>query len=352
MQLYCPACKTSSPAAERCPRCGERLVAPSELASLSRDQLADPPDLVETTGFGRVAVGVVVALGLAVSFAELSRGLWAFAGLSDDPLGQTVAWVLRTVAILVGALLSGAGRTNGASAAGVAAVTCVGLLLATDYLAATKTTQTELGVAAFACVLALVAGIVGSTLWPAVPPLPPSKLHSRGSSLLPLKNDQDGPRPVEFLYARVAVAVALAVAGVCLADTARLGVRSVAGAGFAVGSPAQVPAVDFFFAATAVLAGGVLAGGGTGAGLRHGLAFGLTTAVLVAFAAVIGKESPMVPLTGLLELTGYATESPRGFTGAVVTVVSLTTLGVLGGGFGGVLLPRLAMKARGRARHD
>ena len=351
MQLYCPACKTVAPAAERCARCGERLVAPSELTSLSRDQLADPPDLLDTTALGRVVVGVVVALGLAVSFRELSAGVLA-AVTSDGPPGPTADWPARAVAILVGALLAGAGRTNGVAAGGLTALTCVALMLGTDSLAALKTTQAEWGVVAGVCLLALGAGRIGSTVWPAVVPLPPSKLLSRGSSLIPLKDDQDGPRPIRFSWLRVTLGVAVAVIGFLCADGLRLGLRSLAGQGLSLGSPGQVPVVDFVFGSLAVLAGGVVAGGGSGAGLRHGLAFGVATACGLALLAFLGKESAVVPLTGLLELLGHAAESPRTASGLVAVLAALTVLGVVSGGFGGLLLPRLALKSRRRAYSD
>ena len=353
MQLYCPACKTAAAAAERCTRCGERLVAPSELTSLSRDQLADaPPDLIQTTTLGRVVVGVVVALGLCVSLRELSLGAAAAADLSDAANSGVGNWLLRAVSILAGALLAGAGRLNGVATGGATALTCVVLLVGLDFLAAVKTGQPEGVIAGGVCLAALAAGRIGSTVWPAAVPLPPSKIQSRGSSLIPLKDDDDGPRPVALSWARVGLGVAVAVVGVLISDGVRTGLRSVAGQGLFLGSPTQSAAVDFFLGGVAIMLGGVVAGGGSGAGLRHGVVMGVIAAAGLATLSLAGKESAIVPLTGLLEVVGYPSESPRTANGLVVVVAGVTTLGALSGGFGGLLLPRLAVKSRRRAYQD
>ena len=348
MQLYCPACKTAAHPAERCARCGERLVAPSELASLSRNQLGDPPDLIAPTAFSRVVVGVVVALGLAVSLRELSLGALGALDYADAVPGAAANWLLRGAAVLVGALLAGAGRGNGTVNGGVAAAACVGLMLATDYLAAVKTTQSDLVAAAGVCLMALAAGRVGSALWPAVVPLPASKSRSRGSSLIPLKDDPEAARAIDLSWPRVALGVVVAVGGVMLADSARLSLRSLAGHGLSLGSPTQFAVVDFLFGSVGVLLGGFVAGGGTGAGLRHGTVMGLIAAPALAFLAYLGKESALVPLTGLLELLGYAAESPRTATGLTVVVFCLAAMCAASAGFGGLLLPRLAPRSRRR----
>ncbi len=352
MQLYCPACKTAAHPAERCARCGERLVAPSELASLSRELLPAPPDLIAPTAFSRVVVGVVVALGLAVSLREVTLGVLGPLDFADAARGGVATWLSRGAAVLVGALLAGAGRGNGAANGGTAALTCVGLLLATDFLTAARTAQADLVAAAGIGLLALAAGRVGSALWPAVIPPPPSKSRSRGSSLTPLKNDPEATRPVELSWLRVGLGVAVAVAGVLLADSVRLGLRSLAGHGLSLGSPTQFAAVDFLFGSVGVLLGGVLAGGGTGAGLRHGTVMGLIVAPGLALLAYLGKDSAAVPLTGLLELAGHAAESPRTATGLAVVVFCLMAMCAVSAGFGGLLLPRLAPESRRRPYQD
>lgn len=352
MQLYCPACKTASHAAERCAKCGDRLVAPSELSSLSRDQLFDPPDLIEPTAVGRVIVGTVAALGLYLSFREMLLGSLAAVDLTDVAPGSLGNWALRAGAILVGALLAGAGRANGTAAGGMTGLLCGVLFLATDSLAGLKPTAVEAGIVAGVAAVALALGRLGAITWPGVVPLPPSKVRSRGSSLIPLKDDLDAPRPTPLSWAKVGLGVAVAVVGFVLADPVRLGLRALAGNGLFLGSPAQIPLVDFVFAGLALLTGGLIAGGGSGAGLRHGAVMGLLASTVLAALALLGKESVVLPLSGLLEIVGYASESLRTATGLIVVVVGLTTLGIVSGGFGGLLLPRLAIKSRRRAYQD
>lgn len=352
MQLYCPACKTAAHAAERCAKCGDRLVAPSELTSLSRDQLSDPPDLIEPTAVGRVIVGTVAALGLYLSLREMLLGSLAAVDVTDVVPGSIGNWSVRAGAILVGALLAGAGRANGTAAGGMTGLLCGILFLATDSLAGLKPTAVEAGIVAGVAAVALALGRLGAIVWPGVVPLPPSKVRSRGSSMIPLKDDLDVPRPTPLSWAKVGLGVAVAVVGFVLADSMRLGLRTLAGNGLFLGSPAQIPLVDFVFGGLALMAGGLIAGGGSGAGLRHGAVMGGVTAAVLAVLALLGKESVVLPLSGLLEIVGYASESLRTAIGVIVVVVALTALGIVSGGFGGLLLPRLAVKSRRRAYQD
>ena len=352
MQLYCPACRTASPAAERCVKCGERLLAPSELASVSRDKLASPPPLIAPSSVGRLVVGAVTAAGLYLSVREMLLGSLDALDCSDFAPGPAAQWLLRAAATLAGALLAGAGRPGGAASGGVAGLVCGGLFLASDWLAGVKPTTVEaIGVAVVAA-LAAAAGGIGARVWPAATPLPVSKTRSRGSSLLPPDPDLDRPAVIPLSWWRVGAGVAVALAGVLASDELRLGVRNLAGARLSLGTPADAPRVDFFFAAAALLAGGLVAGGGSGAGLRHGLVAGSVAAAALGLLAVVGKESATVPLHGLLELLGYGPEALRTGGGLVLVAGVVTGLCGLSGTFGGLLLPRLAAKSRRRRPMD
>ena len=73
MQLYCPSCQATFAAAPRCPRCGDRLVTPTESYSALSHKAPPPPDIVRTTPAGRITMGCALALGL---FIGLASGGW------------------------------------------------------------------------------------------------------------------------------------------------------------------------------------------------------------------------------------------------------------------------------------
>src|SRR2546421_532695 len=76
MQLLCPECQAAFAGATHCPSCGGRLISPQEAHLLRKKRKPVAPKSGEPTAAGRVAVGVLVALGGYLGMRE-----WVSAGL-------------------------------------------------------------------------------------------------------------------------------------------------------------------------------------------------------------------------------------------------------------------------------
>src|SRR5262245_29107742 len=140
MQLLCPDCQTAFAGATHCPKCGGRLISPQEAHLLRKKRKTPAPRAVEPTAAGRVAVGVLIALGGFLGLREwLAAGL-AASGTAGDEWWATLAaaWAtlgLRAAAAFAGGLVAGAGRIDGWMTGGLTGCVAGGLLLAADLTA-------------------------------------------------------------------------------------------------------------------------------------------------------------------------------------------------------------------------
>ena len=348
MQLYCPTCKSSVPAAERCPRCNDRLCSPSEIASIPRDAPVEQPPPLRPTPLGRVTVATVAALGLYLGLREaLLGGVLAIAPSESGPaLALNLNWSLRAFAVLVGGLLAGAGRPYGAWTGLATGTLCGALFLLADHAMGVRLTQADWSATTAIALSAVPLGMLGARVWSPAAELPTTTSGSRGSSLAHLIQKEDRQEKVRpTAWFQIAWTTAMAGSAFVLADGFRQVLRAYA-PGLNIGTVAQVPNVDFVFAGLAVLVGGLLAAAGTGAGLRHGALMGAATALVVTAISLVSPEAVEVPLQGLYAFWGNPEESPRSPNGSLVLFGALTAMGLLAGGFGGLLLPRLAVASR------
>src|SRR5438874_1601846 len=120
MQLFCPACQTAFPGAQRCPRCGGLLLMPQEAAEEATPRPRAKPRQapLQTSPAGRVAVGAVFALGLYLGLRELATGVILAAHPQPDGWwssfdGLVAVCGAQVVAVIFGAILAAAGRTGG-----------------------------------------------------------------------------------------------------------------------------------------------------------------------------------------------------------------------------------------------
>lgn len=348
MQLFCPACQAPFSGVSRCPRCGGLLLMPHEVAPETEHRPAQAEvGLAQPTAVGRVFVGTVLALGLYLAVRKLVTGL--VLATESDPAGWwlsvkgwSAVYALQTLAVLFGAVLAAAGRTGGYSLGVSVGVACGGLLLAHELVGGAP--PRDLVLYMHLPVLAtagLVAGAAGARVWSAAPkvemPVPnPSKL----SSLCMLEEaDRERERPTEWV--RVLAGAAIMVAGVALADHARMFAQKYSGGILRVQSMIEGEFVTWQLATFTVLLGGLVAGAGTGAGARHGFVAGL-----LGGAAVYGlcvKFGGAVPPLEFWLVRLSLDELPLTDPSVVVGIGgSVLLVALFGGWLGGVLLPPLA----------
>ena len=342
MYLYCPKCHAQHPAAGRCPKCSSLLMSPGEAADALAVSVPPPPDPVETTFAGRVAVGCVVALGLHLALREWTTAALGPTGAASDPVGFAVGYLLRLLAAGVGGVMAGAGRRlNFSGGAVVGAVSGLAWLLVDGYPAVVLDPLRGGLVAVIAAVAGLVAMAAGQ-IWPE-PVVVPDAPSPRGSSLMGLK-PTDGKRrtgrPTHWF--QVALAVALAVGGIAAAETVRASLRGLPAGLLHLGGPAAVTRVDFQLTVIAVLVAAVVAGAGTGAGLRHGLFAGVLTAVGVIALRTTSTEDALPGLDWLAAAT-CAPDAPGRTVEFVLAGCAFGAMAV-GGWLGGQLF--LPLKRR------
>jgi hypothetical protein len=353
MQLLCPDCQSAFAGATHCPSCGGRLISPQEAHLLRKKRKRPVPKTVEPTAAGRVAVGVLVALGGYLGLREwLSAGLIG-AGIAGEEwwATDTAEWVtlgMRAAAAAVGGMVAGAGRAGGWMTGILTGSVAGGLLLAADVAAHPAGPGPIAYLAAAAAAVAgLVAGTIGTFVWPAPVDLPRSQVGSRGSSLLRLAQEQEEARkgrPTQWL--RIVIGVSIAFSGIVAADVLRQGLTQGSAGALHMGSAFQAPIVCLELAAAVIFFGGAAAGASTGAGTRHGLITGLLAAVAAAVITATRHPNIFPAVEGFFWVTNVPTENVRESASLGELFVAVWAVAALGGWFGGQLLPPLASKAQ------
>lgn len=323
MDPFCPSCRAAFVGTPRCPRCGGDRGAPAEVTA------ADRPG---TTPAGRVLVGTLAALGMAVGLSDVAAGVGAVApGVIEG---------VRAAAVALGAALAGVGLRRGLPAGAVVGGVCGAAFLLADGPPAEPLLYV---VPAALAVLGGLAGAVGAWVWPAPAPVaPPSRPPATGSSIR-LAADPPSAAGQRTAWVRLAAGAAVIAAGVGLADELRVKAQRNSGGLLHVDTRGQGRLLSLPLAGLTALAGGAVAAAGTGAGLRPGGLAGAVAAAGVVGLALARGELP-VPAAVALDRLGVA-GGPQDPTALVAVAAGVVGLGVAGGWFGGALFPKLAPRA-------
>lgn len=325
MDPFCPACQAVFLGTRRCPRCGGDLRSSPEGTATGRPG---------TTPAGRLVVGTLAAVGLAVGLGEVAAG-WA------ESAGQSVGWGvaqgLRAAAVAFGGLLAGVGLRYGfPTGAAVGGLAGAALLLSDGPPTAPIFYALPVGAAA----LGGLAGVIGAWVWAApVPVALPMPEQPRGSSIR-LVPDASADRGRGVAWFRVAAGAAVIAAGVGLAEDFRVKAQRATGGVLQVESRGQGRLLSLQLAVLVGVAGGVVAAAGTGAGVRHGAIAGALAAAGVVGQAVVRGELP-VPAAVALDRLGLP-GGPQDPAALVVVAAGVVGMAVVGGWFGGMLFPPLA----------
>lgn len=353
MQLFCPACQAAFSGSSRCPKCGGLLLMPQEAADPLPTTTNDSGPIRPTT-LGRVIVGTLSALGLYLGLREAATGLL----MTTDPdsawwlstAGLATVFGLQAVAVAFGAVLTAAGRGIGFPLGLVVGGICGGLFLAAEVGFGAPPRDlvfyTQLPVLGF---VGGIAGWVGGRVWAGVPvldihlPISTNKLSSMALGLSELGNTG---RPTAWV--RVFIGAAIIVGGVSVAEKIRQSAQKGSAGLLKVQSSGQGRFISWQLATFAVLAGGVVAAAGTGAGLRHGLIAGfLGAAGVVGMAASEGNIGP--GLTYALDKLGFGGAGPADAATLVAAGGVILFTAMAGGWLGGqVFLPLAPVHMRNR----
>jgi hypothetical protein len=366
MLLVCPRCNASFTDRYHCPSCGIALV-PSVMA--------DEPSLPAKTGakwqqtaLGRGVVGLLLAQGLYYGLLQLGTALLLMTGMHTEQANQWwntwAGWsshmIILVVALIVGGMMAGAGRPRG-YLSGAA----IGFLNGALFIIVPKgakilpegVSDEELldllfyGQPAVQALIGALGGLAGTLIWRpmasvAVPPPTPAQLPSPLSQRLPTGPVQPVTTPFggPIAWVRVAAGAVLALMGSSWANfILDYMIRASAGK-LTLESTQHARFVTWEIAVLVLLLGSAAAGANCKNAMKQGLMVGVFTALgLLIFHVQLGTPSS-IPAQALWLAVLRPRENLEEWGLGLVTVLSFATivpLAILGGWFGGALLPPL-----------
>jgi len=320
MAMVCPVCHDVFTQRLDCPQCDVRLV----LQDHSRSPGLFSSRMWQQTPWGRILIGLVLAQGLFHGLRHFVAAGFLATGLDQNAFWESLNGLMTTqalqlVGLVIGGVLAGAGQQYGIIYGAVLGVwNGVMLLLINPNNPYLSTHVTLYGIPLLQAGVGALAGWVGGRIWMPLTPVTPAG-HSRKITNVVRSNSKplfQGP----ISWVRVIMWVGLAVGGTLWADVVLDFVIKASDNHLSRGSKLQAQLITWEITALAILAGGALAGAGSPNGFKQGLAVGLGSAIVLAG---IRMASPASPSLDLLVLSSF---------GPMI-------LAIIGGGFGGQLLP-------------
>ena len=324
MAMVCPQCNGAFEQRLNCPKCGVRLryEAPGRHSSgyLSGDQEA-----WRHTPWGRIVVGLLLAQGLYYGLRNLlTAGILAASEGATGNVWATLTGLiilqgLQTVGVIGAGLLTGAGQRRGFLLGALLGVWNGVLFLLVQFWESKPLTAINLvGEPTLQVAFGAIGGLAGSLIWR---PLPRLALPNEIPSPVPVVPIRKGPSPFAgpIAWGRVITGTALSVGGVVWVDVIREFVLEASEGKLRIDTHLQAYLVTWEISALALLAGSALAGATTRNGLKQGLCVGIVAGVI---------------LLGIR--MGSLNASPPVLAATLLAVIGLS---LLGGWFGGELLP-------------
>jgi hypothetical protein len=312
-------------------------------AALAPQPASDEPLVRAPSFWARLIIGLVLAEGLYYGLRQVLHA--ALTGLGEDPAaffdgfaGLVTVQSLQGVALLIGALFAGAGQPRGAVAGAVLGIWNAALVLVAQTAFGHRVNDLTLyGVPVLHAFVGALGGGIGSLIWKPLPQL---------ASLVPapdpgLKLITPTEKTVPFAWGRILTGVAIAVGGTVWAHTIRNFVSDASHGALHTDSLLQAQFITWEISTMAILVGAAFAGCTTANGTKQGAAVGvLAGAGIVAVHVALGRNQyPAQEF--LLEQLGGVGRIVGGMTAqiAALLMVNAFLLSLLGGWFGGQLMP-------------
>jgi len=356
VELICPQCKGSFESRLLCPRCGVRLDPPeAPLRPVGDLSPAPPLPSRQPSPWSRLVVGLLLAQGIFYGLWQIGQSL--LPALSADPtFWQALTPVLvkqglQVFGILIGAMVAGAGQRWGflyGCFLGVAngVLFFVGQYLAGQALSATEHAVELFGLPIIDATFGILGGFIGNQIWK---PLPTLTTPTPALTPLPELRSQRKPPILSgpVAWGRVLMGVAIAVAGTVSANHIRDFVIEASGGVLTPETRLQADFITWEISVLAVMLGSAWAGATTPNGMKQGWVVGFIAAALlfVIYLYLGAKKPPEVTLGFVLagiHLQGVSIHMQH----FLFTITNVLALALVGGWFGGQLLPPLAPTRR------
>jgi hypothetical protein len=327
MAVVCSRCTKVFDSVDGCPRCGPVVSVPVQSRGPGHG-----PRWQQTT-FGRILIGMVLAQGLFYGLRHLFSGVLLAvhetgdADLWGDPRNVYLLNSILGFAVLVGGMIAGGGQHYGL-ALGVFTGVWNGVMVS---LLKQHPASEIAGLGFFSQPLlqgaiGAVGGLIGSLIWK-----PITASAGGGAPALQKLVPRSGPLlGGAVAWVRVLLGSAAVVAGSLFAARLFQKILDLGGKDFGTTDDFQDVFITWQIRALLVLLGAAFAGASTWNGFKQGLFVGIiASAVLVGIQAPVAKKLPQT---------------------LGITVGTTLGLSMLGGWFGGQLLPPLLRgPRRGRA---
>lgn len=393
MARLCPRCNESFEDRWYCPTCGVRLVADSAGAKSaaqpkeSAPKRQPPPSRVMTTlsrlfafrgakwqqtTWGRCLIGVLLAQGL---FYALFQMAWAIMMIFADRATVGLWWntlaglllkqFLQAISVLAGAILAGAGQRRAVRNGTIVGLYNGFLFLLVDAFVTKPNEMALIAQPLLQTAFGTLGGYLGRVIWKPAAPIMSVRLGRPGASefagegaTAPLDTAAMATIPLpspprrstafagQVGWIRVAIGTAIVVAGCISAEyLLKEFMRERDGLILTVDTPNQMRFITWEISVLAMIFGGAFAGANTFNGPLQGTIVGMiSTTVLVGNILQSGMADGVNPAQTLglsflgIQLNTLAMQ-------VIGTVFSVMPLSVVGGWFGGQLLPPV-MEAR------
>jgi hypothetical protein len=287
MAMVCPQCNRSFEQHLNCPECGGRLLFQANTrTSAPEENSVDDLSQWQQTPWGRMAVGLILAQGLAYGLQQLlTAGLLAS---GERVTVWTTLWGivllhgLQGACLLVGGALCGAGKQRGILYGSV-----IGLVNGLIFLVVQRQSGDVLtpialyGQPLLHLAFGAFGGLIGTLIWKpvAVLQLPESALDAKHITI--------APSTVQWLagpiyLGRVCLGVFVVVNGVVWSNAILNWVMNASQGALEIKSHLQAQLIGWEVCALATLFGAGLAGSSTFNGLKQGLCVGVGSSLILA----------------------------------------------------------------------
>jgi hypothetical protein len=324
MAMVCPQCNGTFEQRWHCPACGIRLIYQAHHTRVAGRGPTESSNWQQTP-WGRILIGLLLAQGLYYGLRQVcTAGLLASGEEGARDVWNTLYGLvflqgLQGVGLLVGGMLTGAGRRQGAFFGAVVGVwNGVISILVASTTAHGLTPVALYGQPILQTAFGALGGFLGSAIWRPLPNLSLRTDSQPARVIEPSVKKQsfmDGP----ISWWRIVAGASVATGGTIWANVILELVLESSEGKLSIDSHLQAQLVTWEITALAMLAGGALAGATAANGLKQGLFVGLGVA---AISAGIRMGTPQFQLEPTI-LSGFAA----------------VALGLVGGWFGRQLFP-------------
>lgn len=368
MALVCPQCTGSFDNSLQCPQCGVPLLAPG-----TRQPGADPFPAAgrwQQTPWGRIGIGVGLALGLCYALLQLCQSIlraFGYANGTDalDPLARLALFEgLQALGLLGGGLVAGAGKRQGLTFGAVVGILTGALSVLAIISGVLKPFSSEraaipmflfYGLPVLHALVGALGGAIGAAIWKpmvewTVPLVEPTPTGPALKDLKPALTVPAGSNyTIPFWFWKGPVDWPRVLVGATLASLGILFNREIASF---ITEEGQSKVFRFhslleeWFTQIQIISFSILLGGCIGGSTRrNGLKQGAFVGVLISFvlsAVYFTHTSKAFGLDFLLEEAGWS---------VLVPLLAALMLGPVGGYCGCELIPPI-LKFAPRRRSD